>query len=238
MKVICAGWGRTGTRSLKYALQTLLNTPAYHMQNILLNKRDAKLWYDIIFKKPEKINWDAIFHGYGACLDFPSCNYYKELMKNYPNAKVILTIRNENNWIKSWNTLNNQIIRSITFRFFSKIPFTSFYLQKKIHNESILGPNGMFKGLKKDDEIKKEFLKWNQSVIDYVPKDRLLVYRVKDGWDPLCEFLELPKPDIPFFHKNKTKNMGHMSRFIAFMFIISILGIIGAIIFLIYFLMF
>ena len=238
MKVICAGWGRTGTRSLKYALQTLLNTPAYHMQNILLNKRDAKLWYDIIFKKPEKINWDAIFHGYGACLDFPSCNYYKELMKKYPNAKVILTIRNENNWIKSWNTLNNQIIKSITFRFFSKIPFTSFYLQKKIHNESILGPNGMFKGLKKDDEIKKEFLKWNQSVIDYVPKDRLLVYRVKDGWDPLCEFLELPKPDIPFFHKNKTKNMGHMSRFIAFMFIISILGIIGAIIFLIYLLMF
>ncbi len=131
MKVICAGWGRTGTRSLKYALQTLLNAPSYHMQNILLNKRDAKLWYNIIFKKPEKINWDAIFHGYGACLDFPSCNYYKELMKKYPNAKVILTIRDENNWIKSWNTLNDQIIKSITFRFFSKIPFTSFYLQKK-----------------------------------------------------------------------------------------------------------
>ena len=238
MKVICAGWGRTGTRSLKYALQTLLNAPSYHMQNILLNKRDAKLWYNIIFKKPEKINWDEIFHGYGACLDFPSCNYYRELMKTYPNAKVILTIRNENNWIKSWNMLNNQIIKSITFRFFSKIPFTSFYLQKKIHNESILGPNGMFKGLKTDDEIKKEFLKWNQSVIDYVPKDKLLVYRVKDGWNPLCEFLEVPRPDIPFFHKNKTKNMGHMSRFIAFMFISSILGIMGAIFFLIYLLMF
>ena len=238
MKVICAGWGRTGTRSLKYALQTLLNAPSYHMQNILLNKRDAKLWYNIIFKKPEKINWDAIFHGYGACLDFPSCNYYKELMKKYPNAKVILTIRDENNWIKSWNTLNDQIIKSITFRFFSKIPFTSFYLQKKIHNESILGPNGMFKGLKTDNEIKQEFLNWNQAVIDYVPKDRLLVYRVKDGWEPLCKFLDLPKPDIPFFHKNKTKNMGHMSRFIAFIFIFSILGVMGAIFFLIYFLIF
>ena len=238
MKVICAGWGRTGTRSLKYALQTLLNAPSYHMQNILLNKRDAKLWYNIIFKKPEKINWDAIFHGYEACLDFPSCNYYKELMKKYPNAKVILTIRDENNWIKSWNTLNDQIIKSITFRFFSKIPFTSFYLQKKIHNESILGPNGMFKGLKTDNEIKQEFLNWNQAVIDYVPKDRLLVYRVKDGWEPLCKFLDLPKPDIPFFHKNKTKNMGHMSRFIAFIFIFSILGIMGAIFFLIYFLIF
>ncbi len=236
MKVICAGWGRTGTRSLKYALRTLLNAPSYHMQNILLNKRDAKLWHDIIFNKPEKINWDNIYNGYGACLDFPSCNYYKELMEEYPDAKVILTVREENGWIKSWNALNNQIIKSFTFRFFSKIPFTSFYLQKKIHNEAILGPKGMFKGRETDDEIKKEFLKWNQSVIDYVPKDRLLVYEVKEGWGPLCNFLNLPEPDMPFFHKNKTKNMGHMSRFIGSMFLMSILAIIAIIILLIYFL--
>jgi len=236
MKVICAGWGRTGTRSLKYGLQTLLQAPSYHMQNVLLNKRDAKLWYNIIFNKPQKISWEEIYAGYGACLDFPSCNYYKELMEAYPDAKVILTIRDENNWMKSWNTLNNQIIKSFTFRFFSKIPFTSFYLQKKIHNEAILGPRGMFKGRKTDDEIKNEFLKWNQSVIDYVPKDRLLVYRVKDGWGPLCKFLNLPEPNIPFFHKNKTKNMGHMSRFIGSMFVMSLLAVIVAIALTIYFL--
>ena len=238
MKVICAGWGRTGTRSLKYALQTLLKAPAYHMQNILLNKKDAKLWYNIIFNNPQKNNWEKIYSGYGACLDFPSCNYYKELMKEYPDAKVILTIRDENSWIKSWNTLNNQIIKSITFRFFSKIPFTSFYLQKRIHNEAILGPNGLFKGLKTDSEIKNEFLKWNQSVINYVPKDRLLVYKVKDGWEPLCEFLNVSKPDIPFFHKNKTKNMGHMSRFIGSIFVISMLTIIVGLGLLAYFLLF
>ena len=236
MRVICAGWGRTGTRSLKYALQTLLKQPAYHMQNVLLNKRDAKLWHNIIFNKPKKINWDAIYNGYGACLDFPSCNYYKELMKEYPDAKVILSIRDESSWIKSWNVLNHQIINSITFRFFSKIPFTSFYIQKKIHNEAILGENGLFKGLKTDDELKKAFLNWNQSVIDYVPSDRLLVYKVKDGWKPLCEFLNLPEPDMPFFHKNKTKNMGHMSRFIGSMFAISILAVIIAIVLTIYFL--
>lgn len=226
MKVICAGWGRTGTRSLKYALQTIYDAPAYHMQNILLNKRDAQLWHNIIFNKPSKINWDEIFNGYEACLDFPSCNYYKELMEKYPDAKVILTVRNEDKWIKSWNVLNNQIIKSFTFKFLSKIPYTSFYLQKKIHNKAILGPEGMFKGYKKDEEIKSEFLKWNQSVIDYVPKDRLLVYEVKDGWQPLCEFLNKPIPDIPFFHKNKTKNMGHMSRFIGFTFILIIITVV------------
>ena len=58
----------------------------------------------------------------------------------------------------------------------------------------------------------------------------------KDGWDPLCNFLNLPKPNIPFFHKNKTKNMGHMSRFIGSMFTMSILAIIAIIILSIYFL--
>ena len=120
MKVICAGWGRTGTRSLKYALQTLLKAPSYHMQNVLLNKKDAKLWHNIIFNKPAIIKWDKIYKGFGACLDFPSCNYYKQLMEEYPDAKVILTVRDEEGWIKSWNALNNKILKSFTFRFLSK----------------------------------------------------------------------------------------------------------------------
>ena len=63
MKVICAGWGRTGTRSLKYALQNLLEAPSYHMQNILLNKKHAKLWQNIIFKKNDSYNWNDIYNG-------------------------------------------------------------------------------------------------------------------------------------------------------------------------------
>ena len=89
MKVICAGWGRTGTRSLKYALEHLTGQPSYHMQNILLNKKDAKKWHNSIFLHNEKFDWEDIYKGYGACLDFPSCNYYKELMEYYPDAKVI-----------------------------------------------------------------------------------------------------------------------------------------------------
>ena len=101
MKVICAGWGRTGTRSLKYALERLTGEPSYHMQNILLNKRDAKIWHNLIFKNQKNIDWEEIYNSYGACLDFPSCNYYKELMAYYPNAKVILTVRDSNSWIKA-----------------------------------------------------------------------------------------------------------------------------------------
>ena len=225
MKVICAGWGRTGTRSLKFALEKLLGQPSYHMQNILLSKRDAKLWHNSIFKDKENFDWEEIYGGYGACLDFPSCNYYKALMKKYPDAKVILTVRDSESWIKSWNVLNNKVLKSFTFRFLAKLPGTSFKLQKDIHNEMILGPNGAFKGVKTDKEKMKMFEEWNESVRKYVPKDRLLVYQVKEGWDPLCKFLDIPKPSMQFPYKNKTKNMGHMSRFINLMFILFIIAI-------------
>ena len=94
----------------------------------------------------------------------------------------------------------------------------------------ILGVNGAFKGVVTDKDKMIEFEKWNKSVIDYVPNDRLLVYQVKEGWGPLCNFLNKPIPNIPFPYKNKTKNMGHMSRFINVMFVVIILLIIGIII--------
>ena len=90
----------------------------------------------------------------------------------------------------------------------------------------ILGKDGAFKGAKTDEERKNSFNDWNQSVIDYVPSERLLVYQVKDGWGPLCKFLDKPEPSLPFFFKNKTKNMGHMSRFINFVLIIIITTVV------------
>ena len=226
MKVICAGWGRTGTRSLKYALEYINKQPSYHMQNILLNKQDAKKWHDLIFNDKKNYDWENIYKGYGACLDFPSCNYYKELMKFYPDAKVILNLRDDKSWVKSWNVLNNKILKSFTFRFIAKLPNTSFKLQKDIHNEMILGRRGAFQNAKTDEEKMKRFNEWNQSVIDNVPKDRLLIYKVSEGWEPICKFLNVDVPDIPFPYKNKTKNMGRMSIFINFMFIILVVAII------------
>jgi hypothetical protein len=229
MKVICAGWGRTGTRSLKYALEHLTGNPSYHMQNILLSKKDAVKWHTSIFNHNEEFNWEDIYTGYGACLDFPSCNYYRELMDFYPDAKVILTLRDDKSWIKSWNVLNNKILKSFTFRFLAKIPHTSFKLHKDIHNEMILGKKGAFQGATTDEEKMKKFNEWNESVIQYVPKDRLLVYQVAEGWEPVCSFLDFPVPNITFPYKNKTKNMGRMSLFINSMFVVLIIAIIAVI---------
>ena len=94
----------------------------------------------------------------------------------------------------------------------------------------ILGPNGLFEGDITDEGRMEKFNKWNEAVINYVPKNRLLVYRVRDGWKPLCDFLNVPIPDLPFPYLNKTKNMGHMSRFINTFFILLIISIIAVII--------
>ena len=183
----------------------------------------------IIFNDKKNYDWENIYKGYGACLDFPSCNYYKELMKFYPDAKVILNLRDDKSWVKSWNVLNNKILKSFTFRFIAKLPNTSFKLQKDIHNEMILGPRGAFQNAKTDEEKMKRFNEWNQSVIDNVPKDRLLIYKVSEGWEPICKFLNVDVPDIPFPYKNKTNNKGRMSIYINFMFIILVLAIISII---------
>ena len=150
-------------------------------------------------------------------------------MEFYPDAKVILNLRDDKSWVKSWNVLNNKILKSFTFRFIAKLPNTSFKLQKDIHNEMILGPRGAFQNAKTDEEKMKRFNEWNQSVIDNVPKDRLLIYKASEGWEPICKFLNVDVPDIPFPYKNKTKNMGRMSIFINFMFIILVVAIISII---------
>jgi len=114
-------------------------------------------------------------------------------------------------------------LKSFTFKFLARVPYTSFYYQKQIHNKLILSKEGAFQGRKTDEERMKLFDDWNKSVIDYVPKEKLLIYHPKEGWEPLCEFLNVKVPSIPYPHLNKTKNMGHMSRFINTMFIIIIL---------------
>lgn len=93
LKVIGAGRGRTGTASLKVALETLGYGPCYHMSEVLKNPEFVDRW---IRAAEGNADWDAIFNGYSATVDNPGCNYCKELAAYYPEAKVILTIRDAN----------------------------------------------------------------------------------------------------------------------------------------------
>src|SRR5205085_6684689 len=101
LQVIGAGLGRTGTMSLKLALEHLGFGPCYHMAEVLVQaRRNLPLWLDVIHGKPD---WDEVFAGFGASADYPACTYWRELAARYPEAKVILTLRDADDWFDSVN---------------------------------------------------------------------------------------------------------------------------------------
>lgn len=184
LKVIGAGLGRTGTLSLKFALEYLGLGRCYHMTELYSSGRNAlPLWLDAINGKP---HWDKIFHGFGATTDYPGSCFYQQLMDYYPEAKVILTVRDADSWF-------NSITETI---FSSRRDSNVFGDTGQAFSNFIRQPFGD----KIDD---REFMcdyfnRWNQSVIDTVPKDRLLVIEPGAGWQPLCDFLEMDIPEAPY----------------------------------------
>jgi len=184
LKIIGAGMGRTGTASLKIALEILNIGRCYHMSEVLKNPEYIKYWIEAA---EGSADWDKIYSGYSATVDNPGCNYWKELTAYYPKAKVILTTRDASTWFDS----TNETIHSAEFaRFMKNSPFGEM-IQKTMWDRM---ENRM-----QDREYMVEFFnKRSAEIIDSIAPERLLVYQVSDGWWPLCAFLEVTVPDMDF----------------------------------------
>lgn len=184
LKVIGAGLGRTGTASLKVALEALGIGHCYHMTEVLKDPDAVNAW---VRAAEGRADWDAIFSGYTATVDHPACNYWKELSTYYPEAKVILTTRDAQKWFES----TNETIYSAEFARFVKGSAFGQMIQKTIWDKV---ENRM-----QDREYMVEFFNRHAAeVTATIPAQRLLVYMVSDGWGPLCKFLDLPVPDMEF----------------------------------------
>ena len=195
MKLIGAGFGRTGTMSIKAALDQLGVGPCYHMKIAL-----PRFWHLHFFMKAwrgEKVNWKRFFRRYNTVVDWPACSFYKELMIEYPDAKILLNVRDPEKWYDSMHETIWEIVKVFPFWF---PPIT-----RKIHEEIIWKGNlqGVFEDKEKTMAVYKE---WIEEVKRSVPPERLLVYEVSEGWKPLCDFLDVPVPDKPFPHINERKN--------------------------------
>lgn len=201
MKVIGAGFGRTGTLSLKLALEQLGFNPCYHMQEVIMNNRDhATLWTAAAQGKP--VDWKALFAKYQATVDWPACTFYKQLMEVYPDAKVLLSVRDPVKWYES---AANTIFR-VSREGFPRLMGLMFPgLKGLIEMTHTLIWQGTFDGKFADrDHAIAVFNRHNEEVKRTVPPERLLVYDVKEGWEPLCRFLQVPVPNTPFPRVNDT----------------------------------
>jgi hypothetical protein len=188
LEVVGAGFGRTGTMSLKVALEELGFGPCYHMIEVFEHPEHVKRWEAAV--RGEPVDWEELFHGYRATVDWPGAAFYRELTERYPEARVILTVRDPERWYESaLNTIFNlQNVAS------SRAPQMARDLASQ-------------KGFDGDVEDRRHmieaFNRWNEGVKEFVPDDRLLVYEVKEGWDPLCAFLRVEAPKgKPFPHLN------------------------------------
>lgn len=209
IKVIGAGFGRTGTMSLKAALEELGFDKCYHMLEVIMNQGHANKWLATTQGKP--VVWDEIFEGYQATVDWPGCTFYKELMEHYPDAKVLLSVRDPERWYASTHATLYQL-REGWFGSFSRFIPRLGEIPKLVYP---LVWDGTFHGRFEDKPYAIDI--FNQHIAEVkrlVPPERLLVYEVKQGWEPLCEFLNVPVPKgKPFPHLNDKAQIQQFIRF-------------------------
>ena len=196
LKVIGAGLGRTGTKSLQQALVLLGFGPCHHMTELLPDNQEHlwPMWKEIFSSsedKSEKLK--EAFRGYVATTDYPGCLFYKEFLRWNPNAKVILTVRdNPEKWVES--------VRATLFRF--KFDDNS---ARHEFRESFYGFLTKVYGAdprEQETDVRKLYLDWNEELKRSIKKENLLVFNVKEGWGPLCKFLGVPEPKQPFPNLN------------------------------------
>lgn len=209
MKIIGAGLGRTGTKSLQAALTQLGFGPCYHMTELLQNPQQVAGWRAAADGKP--VDWQSFLRDYKATVDFPGCCFYKELMLAFPDSKVLLSVRDPDRWYQSCMETIYRVghdwpmswIGSYMPRF-GKVS----QVAKRIVWEQ------MFEGRFLDRAFAIEcYKRHNEAVIRHVPPERLLVFDVKEGWEPLCKFLGVPVPEgVPFPHLNDTAEFQRMIR--------------------------
>ncbi len=204
IELIGAGYGRTGTASLKRALELLGFQPCHHMTEVVTRPETAPRW-------AAAVNGDTslladLLAGYRATTDFPSCLLWRELMELYPDAKVVLTVRDAKKWYGSARAtiLDPELRRAREEAAHSAAPSDG---PGPVVGIQVLGQALAAKGFDAslgEDELIAGFLAHNEAVRTSVDPDKLLVYEVYQGWAPLCRFLEVDIPDEPFPRVNDT----------------------------------
>jgi hypothetical protein len=215
VQVIGAGFGRTGTLSLKAALETLGFGPCYHMVEVFARPEHVPMWRAAAAGQP--VDWHGLFAAYRATVDWPACAFYSDLMDAFPEARVILTVRDPERWYESARAtiyrvrnpgggLSGAAMRAMFM--LGRLLVPRMRTAPAMINEVIW--QGTFDGRFEDREHAIAiYQKHNEEVKRRVPPEKLLVYQVSQGWEPLCAFLGVDMPaDTPFPHLNDRDSFG------------------------------
>ena len=160
----------------------------------------------------ENVDWHLLFQGYKAAVDWPSCNYWREQLRAFPEAKIILTKRDPDSWYES--VMNTIWPASVKGR---ELARSNVNLDKASQDRSSMVFeviwDGIFDGrMSEKDFVIDKYEKHNQAVIDEVPSSKLLIYEPGEGWEPLCQFLGCSQPSTDYPNVNSTEEFSNRMK--------------------------
>jgi hypothetical protein len=197
LEIIGPGFGRTGTSSLKIALEHLGFGPCHHMFEVRDNPDLLPDWEAAA--RGESVDWDKVFSRYRSQVDWPGARYWRELVRHFPEAKVILTVRDPDAWFDS---VQATITPFIAARGTHPSPHVNAIAEMAYR--TIVAP--VFQDRLSDrDHATRVFREHIAEVQAEIPAHRLLTFDLREGWPPLCNFLGVEVPDIPFPKTNSPK---------------------------------
>lgn len=207
LEIIGAGFGRTGTHSLKSAIELLGFGTCHHMYEVRRSNKQLSYWSDIANGKTP--NWAEVFDGFSAQVDWPAARYWRQLAEFYPDAKVILTTRDPEDWYES--ILRTILPSSIIGR--TEDPDRLGRMGSEIIYKIVL--QDLFSGRLADKEFSIDLFRRHQKeVIDTIPAHRLLVYEASEGWGPLCDFVGVKVPNATYPHGNTIEEFRSRKSFL------------------------
>ena len=193
LRVVGAGLGRTGTMSLKLAVEKLLGGSCYHMLEVLGRPDHVEIWRGAV--QGREADWPALFDGFGACVDWPAAAFWRQIADANPGAVILLSVRDADGWWRSCDRTIFQVMREDMPEGLE--PWLSMVREMF---ERTFTPNFL-----DADEAMAAFEQHNADVRANAPPDRLVEWHPGDGWEPICKALSVPVPDEEFPHANTTE---------------------------------
>jgi len=205
LKVIGAGFGRTGTWSMFAALNQL-GFPCYHMQEVLLNKANAShlgFWYEVANSPPGTQHpWEEVFAKYIATVDNPGCCVWRELLAAYPDAKVIVTLHPRG--AKAWydSTIDTIYFTETLWQWKILEWLTPFGRKLGAMSRKLIWQRSLQGTMADETRAIARYHAHIEEIKAAVPPEKLLIFQVSEGWGPLCKFLGVPEPANGFPNLN------------------------------------
>jgi len=207
MKIIVAGFAKTGTKSLAAALRLL----GYDVYDLLEHAwYHENEWKKMLYYGGNVEDFQRMYQKVDVVMDAPIYFFWEEIHRAFPDAKIILTIRDEDSWFESFSTQVKQDNSDTWLKIMKTFSPTGFRyhrffasFERVIHGYETNVWWPWKKSVPNEMVMKRNFRQHNDYVASNAPKNQLLIFRIDDGWEPLCKFLGKELPKVRFPHKNK-----------------------------------